>query len=429
MVARRWMLPAIGGVAACCALVAWIVATHLSVTPSQRLVDLDVYRNAGRSLLSGRPIYTFASHAPQHLRFTYPPFAALLAVPLAWLPFSVAGWAWTIGELACTAGISWFAFRPLWPRLGRWWPLGLGLLAGAMAQMLPFRDEIKFGQVDELLVLMCVVDCVVLSRQKPGSQNSGSRRDGPRRYGPRRYGGALVGLAAAIKLTPGVFIVYLFVAGRRRAATVAASTFVAATLLAAALSPRDSKSFWTDAVFHTERLRSNANTSNQSLRGMWLRAVTDQHLVTALWIVSVVVVGAVGFIRARRAALVGDEIVGVALTGLLAVLLSPVAWIHHLGWLPLVLGALLDDARRSTRAVLAAAVYAFFVVKVPWIGAHLLRTDAPVAIARIVQDGYGLAAVALLITLRARSVTVAAEGLAQTVTLRHNEAIRPGGPR
>ena len=400
---QRLALPALLGLLCFAALVSWIVVTHLTSAPSQRLVDLDVYRDGGRSVLLGRPVYSFASHAPQHLRFTYPPIAAVLAAPLAWLPFMVAGWLWTIGELVCTVVITWFGFRPLLSRLGRWWPLGLGLLAGAMQQMLPFRDEIKFGQVDELLVVLCLVDCLLLSR--------------------RKYGGALIGLSTALKLTPGVFIVYLFVTGRRRAAAVAIGAFVALTLLAVAVAPSDSHTYWTDALFHPERLRSNANTSNQAIRGMWLRVVHDSHLVGALWVGCAVVVAVVGFVRAARAGRLDEErmqVCGVALTGLLAVLLSPVAWIHHLVWLPLVLGVIVDDGRDELRALLAAVSYAFFVVKVPWIGAHWLAGGGPTVPARLLQDGYGLAALVLLVTLRTRSVTVIRRPLAELVTLRHN---------
>lgn len=400
---RPLAVPVFLGLVCFGALVSWIVVTHLTVTPSQRLVDLDVYRGGGRSVLLGRPIYSFASHAPQHLRFTYPPIAAILAIPLAWLPFSVAGWAWTISELACTLVITWFGFRPLLARCGRWWPLALGVLAGAMQQMLPFRDEIKFGQIDELLVVLCVVDCVLMTKT--------------------RYGGSLVGLSTALKLTPGVFIVYLFVTGRRRAAGVAVGTFVAVTLLAVAVSPSDSRTYWTDALFHPERLRSNANTSNQAIRGMWLRVVHGPHLVTLLWICCAGVVAVAGYVRAARAVRSDgerDEMTGVALTGLLAVLLSPVAWIHHLVWLPLVLGVIVDEGRDARRVLLAGATYAFFVVKVPWIGAHWLATGGPAVPARLLQDGYGLAALALLVTLRARSVTEIREPLAQPVTLRHN---------
>lgn len=396
------------GAVACAAAVSWLFVVHLGATPAQRLVDLDVYRGAGRAVLDGRDLYAFVGHAPQRLPFTYPPFAALLAAPLALVPFQVAGWVWSVGEVLTTAAIAALAFRPLLRRFGRWWPLALGLLAGALQQMLPMRDEIKFGQVDELLVLMCAIDCLLLAR--------------------RRSAGLLIGLATAVKLTPGVFIVYLLLAGRRRAAAVAAGAFVTASLLSTAVLPHDSKRFWTDALWHSERLRANDGTSNQSLRGMWLRAVRDGHLSTALWVASAVVVAVVGFRRVLAADRRGDVLTAAALTGLLAVLLSPVSWIHHLCWLLLVLGAIVGDGRDRRRLAAALAVYAFFVVKVPWIGAHWLHTGGPTVPARLVEDGYGLGALVLLVTLRARSVTDSRKAIAEMVTVRHNQSSSvPGG--
>ena len=55
---RRLPRPAVaavlGGIAVCAAAVSWLFVVHLGAAPSQRLVDLDVYRNAGRSVLEGR---------------------------------------------------------------------------------------------------------------------------------------------------------------------------------------------------------------------------------------------------------------------------------------------------------------------------------------------------------------------------------------
>ena len=361
-------------------------------------------------MLHGRDLYSFVGHAPQRLPFTYPPFAALLATPLAAMSFTAAGWVWSVGEVLTTAAITALAFRPLLRRFGRWWPLATGVLAGALTQMLPLRDEIKFGQVDELLVLMCAVDCLLLSR--------------------RRAGGVLVGLATAVKLTPGVFIVYLFLTGRRRAAGVATATFAAASALAAGVLPGDSKTFWTDALWHSERLRANDGTSNQSLRGMWLRAVHDGRASTALWVACALVVAVLGFRRAVAAARAGDELTGVALTGLIALLVSPVSWIHHFCWLLLVLAAIAGDGRDRRRVVAVAVVFAFYVVKLPWIGAHWAQQGGPVVPARVVQDAYGLGALVLLATLRARSVTQLRRVVANPVTVSHNETstVQGGSP-
>ena len=60
----------------------WMAATTFpggTLTPWRpHMVDLDVYRSAGATLLAGGDFYAL----PGPLPFLYPPFAALLAVPL-----------------------------------------------------------------------------------------------------------------------------------------------------------------------------------------------------------------------------------------------------------------------------------------------------------------------------------------------------------
>jgi len=375
----RW-LPILLGIGAGLLVAAWIVYIHLTATPSQRLVDLAVYRDGGRSVLLGRAIYSHVTPPPQLLPFTYPPFAALLAVPLAWLPMGLDGYLWTAGELACTAVISWFAFRRLLPRFGRWAPVALGVLAGAMQWMLPFGDEIKFGQVDELLVVLVLLDCLTAR--------------------PRWPRGLLIGLATAIKLTPGVFIVYLWLTGRRRAAGVAAATTVGVTLLTAAILPRDSAAFWLHAVLQPERTGLNSGEANQSLRGILLRLSWPHGPTVVVWLLAVAVVALLGFRRAVRASRAGDELAGVALVGLLAVLLSPVAWIHHLAWLPLVIGIIAADGRDRRRIMAAFAVWLCFFAKLPWWGAHMLaRHGGPAVEIFLLRNAYGLIALGLVLFL------------------------------
>jgi alpha-1,2-mannosyltransferase len=411
---RRLPAAAVAGLAIFAALVGWLVVARLTATPAQRLVDLDVYRNAGISVLHGRDLYGFRSHPPQRLPFTYPPFAALLAIPLAWLPFTAAGILWTLGELGCTVALTAAGFSRLLRRSGRWWPLLLGLLAGLLQLTLPLRDEVKFGQVDELLALLCVVDCLWLRR-------TGSDRDRP-------TAGVLIGVATAVKLTPGIFIVYLLVRGSRRAAATAAATFAACTLLAAAVLQGDSHRYWTDALFHTERLRSNAGTANQSLRGMWLRALPDSRAATVAWLLSVAIVAGIGLWRARSASRRRDEVAAVALVGLTAVLVSPVSWIHHLVWLPLVLGVMVGAGRSRRLVIAAVVVWAFFVVRVPWLGSHAAASGKLVPLGRIGQDGFGLMALVLLLTLRARMPgSDLPSPMAPTVTVRHNGGVHLGG--
>jgi alpha-1,2-mannosyltransferase len=199
---------------------------------------------------------------------------------------------------------------------------------------------------------------------------------------------------------PGVFIVYLWLSGRRRAAVTAAVTALAWTLGTWLLLPGDSVTYWTSAIFQSGRLGSNAGTSNQSLRGILLREFLPGQAPGALWAVLAVAVAAVGFAVARRLARQGRNMEGIAVTALLWVLLSPVSWIHHFVVVVVVIGAILADGRSRSRVATAVATAAFFALTIPWWGQSLLgRPAVPVLAARVVEDAFGIAAVMLIVII------------------------------
>ncbi|GAA0837705.1 alpha-(1-2)-phosphatidylinositol mannoside mannosyltransferase [Streptosporangium amethystogenes subsp. fukuiense] len=405
------------------AAVAPLVLYWLGNVDDQRLVDLDVYRTGGEAVLEGRSVYGFVTPAPQLLPFTYPPVAALLATPLAAVSWPTAQWAWTaliFLTLAVTVGLSFRALlagagtrdtapaspavvpgtpaRPRGPgRAGAlkrprgvdrlWVPLLFAVLMIACTYLMPIRDQVRFGQVDILLVALCLADCV-------------ARRP----VWPR---GMLIGLATAVKLTPGVFLIYLLITGfgpgarreQRDTFFIAALTAALLTLLPFLVIPADAADFWFRALLDPERLGANAATTNQSMRGMLIRLYLPDVLTSLLWAALVAVVAWYGFRHARRALLDGHPVAGVALVGLMAVLLSPVAWIHHLAWVVVVLGALAGDGRDPVRVRVAAGVWLYYVLPIPWWGVTIKAAEIPVlspVLGKIVQNGFGLGALFLV---------------------------------
>ncbi len=358
--------------------VIWPLAIgYLTNAPDQRLPDLDVYRSGGVSVLHGQPLYHVLTQAPQLLAFTYPPIAAVFAVPLAMVAWPAAQLIWVAFIYVPLAVTIRYAFRPLLVRSGRYAPAVHACLFAACAYLFPLRDQMRFGQVDILLVALCVTDCAATA--------------------PRWPRGALIGLATAVKLVPGVFIVYLWISGRRRAARTAALGALAWTAAAFVLLPRDSLYYWTSAIFDSSRLGANTGTSNQSLRGILLRVFLPSAAPAALWVAAVAVVGVVGFAAARRMAQAGNQMAGVAITGLLAVLLSPVAWIHHLAWVVVAIAAVAGDGRDRRRLAAAAGIALFYTVTLPWWGLSLMKVSwLPKLVGRIVQSSFGLGAIALI---------------------------------
>ncbi|MGD0604519.1 MAG: glycosyltransferase 87 family protein [Streptosporangiaceae bacterium] len=378
-----WAVTLLGVLAWAAALAAVepLVRGYLTSPPDQRMVDLNVYRTGGLSVLQGQPLYSVLTQPPQLLPFTYPPTAALFAVPLALLPWPVAQLAWVPAIYGPLAAVIWFAFAPLLRRAQsrRMQAVVFAALFAVCAYLFPLRDEMRFGQVDMVLLAMAMADCA---------------------GAPRWPRGALVGLATAIKLVPGVFIVYLWLSGRRRAAVTAAAVALAWTLGAWLVLPQDSMTYWTSVIFQSGRLGSNAGTSNQSLRGIVLREFLPGQAPGVVWAVLALAVAVAGFAVVSRLARERRPMEAIAVTALLGVLLSPVSWIHHFLVVVVVIGAILADGRSSRRTAIAAATAVFFALTVPWAGQSLLGTQGvPVQAARVVQDAFGLAALALLVVI------------------------------
>jgi alpha-1,2-mannosyltransferase len=339
------------------------------------LLDLYVYRDGGRTVLHGGPLYSMRSR--DGLLFTYPPAAAVLATPLALMSWPVAQFAWLPMIYVPLAVVTWISFRPLLARAGRYAPAAAaGLFTGA-AFLLPVRQEIHYGQVDIFLVALCLLD------------GTAKRPRWPR--------GALIGLATAIKLVPGVFIIYLLVTGRRKAAGVAALSFGVVTGATWLIAPQDSAAYWTRAIFSSSRLGQNTQAANQSARGMLLRLFAPAAAPTVAWLIVALLIAAAGFAAARAVARRGQDLAGIAITGLLAALLSPVAWIHHLCWVVIAIGVLTGDGRNWRRVAGAAATAVLFASDLPIWGKILLAgRAAPVPVTRFMEATFGLAAIALI---------------------------------
>jgi alpha-1,2-mannosyltransferase len=340
--------------------------------PENWQIDLEVYREGARALVTGSPLYDLRTGAPQFLPFTYPPFAAFAALPLLVAPFPVVGWLWTLAQLALLWWTVGMAFRPFLARFGARAGLVQGALAAGGAWLLPVSEGIRYGQVNAVVVALCLWDVT-----RRGSARAGGS-------------GVGVGLATAVKLTPGVFWLHWAVARRWRALAVSVGTAVGVTLATALVLPPASAAYWLDALLDPERLGPNAGTSNQSLRGLLLRVGPSEGLLASvLWLALVAGVAAAGLALSRRLDRLGDPVAVVAAVGLVAYLVSPVSWVHHLHWGVVVVAALLGDGRVRGRVVAAAVAAVLLWLRLPWWGASLLAGgDVPRWLARVVQSSY-----------------------------------------
>ncbi|MER7165741.1 glycosyltransferase family 87 protein [Micromonospora sp. NPDC000207] len=337
-------------------VLALVVAWFLSWAAVRHgFFDLNVYYGALNHWVNdGGEIYDFLKPGTQY-GFTYPPFAALVMLPMAYLSWHAAIVVSVTAGVLVSVVVIWWLLDPVARRSGwtRWFTLAVAVCLAAAYE--PMRETVNFGQVNMLLLFLVAVD---LLRLLPAGS---------------RWAGVGIGLATSIKLTPGIFIVHLLVTRQWRAACTATGTAAATTLLAAALFPNASREFWTAALWNTGRVGELAFVSNQSLRGVVARLSPD-HPSTLGWLALVLVTLVIWAWRIRAASAAGDHATGFALTGVVMCLVSPVTWVHHLVWLLPGLILLVDNgmaapARSRRRIVLLAAAavgYVFLTSRIVW---------------------------------------------------------------
>lgn len=298
--------------------------------------DLRIYRDATHVVGSGRPLYK--AHLRRGLGFTYPPFAVLAMLPLSWLSLFHSEEAVTFGNIVLVAVATHAAVRLSRQQEGR---ARAGWIAAAVALWAePIVSTIGYGQIDLLIAALVTVDLVY-------GRNS-------------RAAGVGIGLAAALKLTPLIFIPYLLFTRRGRMAGRAMATFALSIVVAFIAMPRDAGEYWGGAVFDVSRVTgrhhlSGGGPANQSLRGALLRFFPDMSHVSVVWLPCCLIVACLGLLLAVRVARRGNESYGFLLTAITGLLISPVSWTHH--WaivVPVVLAMVMSVEDRGTRWLLIA---------------------------------------------------------------------------
>ena len=356
--------------------------------------------------LDGRSLYDFHYHAT-HFGFTYPPFAALVLSPFGALPVVGAIALITTLSVGAILFTTYEVVAPVTRRHGRPVLFSVALAVLLFSAMEPVRETLSYGQINLVLAALVLADVVALRRGW-------------------RWAGVGIGLATAVKLTPGLFVVYLLLTRRRGPAAVAAGTFVGTGLLAMAAAPGESLRYWGAELWQTSRVGTPTDTENQSLLGLLARLAHPAQPSTALWLLLGAAVLVVGLRRAVQAAAAGDELAGITITGLTSCLLSPISWTHHIYWVVPAVVVLLDVAagtpsegrwngRRATAAAAAAAVYVVFAVSLIWAFGPTPRDGTVPGLAGALgasADVFVL--LALLVALPVRRLTPAAPSATRT---------------
>lgn len=320
------------------ALLAAELATVVVFALVYRPLDLSIYLWGGQAVSHGLSLYLIPVHGNW---FTYPPFAAALFTPLAALPAWLVSLGW---ELASVAALAWACTATL--RLAGVEPSVVLVSAMVAAGLLlePVYHTLYLGQINLILLALVLADLGRVARGRPA--------------------GLGIGLAAAVKLTPALFIVLLLLTRRTRDALTAAGVFAACALAGFAADPAASRLYWTRLFYDTKRVGATY-ISNQSPYAALARILGGTSHVGPWYLVIALALGVAGLAIAVPLAGRGDWLGAAAVTGTTSLLVCPISWTHHWVW---VVPALAVLARRGTPQALVAALcsYLLFALAPMW---------------------------------------------------------------
>ncbi|MBE1500613.1 alpha-1,2-mannosyltransferase [Amycolatopsis lexingtonensis] len=319
-------------------------------------LDLEVYLGGAKALAAqGSPYDAWVPTTHQILLpFTYTPFAAAVFLPGTLLPFAVTMKLVSIASILATGVVAYLYVATLNGSLtdaskvnGRVVAALVAIgaqLAGALLE--PVRSTLGFGQINALLMLLVVLDVLL-----PGER--------------KRTKGLLIGVAAAIKLTPAVFVVYFLFRRDFKSAARVVVGFLAAGALLWLVRPSASFTYWTKLVFDAGRIGGVDYVGNQSLHGLTARAGLPEFV----WVLAALAVMALVAVIIVRAA---EPVLGLTACALGGLLVSPISWTHHWTWcVPILVLAgwyawRFDRAVRWVAAAVVVAGVALFIVGPMW---------------------------------------------------------------
>jgi len=366
------------------ALVALIVFRHNDYWNARWMVDLTVYLASGDTVRAGDSLYDLVVISPLYgpMPYVYPPFTAMLFfVPLSAFTAPVASFIWNTASLVALGAAVWMTLGIAGVRDRRL--KFLLTIAGLVLAtwLLPMRVLLVAGQINTFLLVL-----VLLDFRRPTS----------------RWQGIGVGIAAGLKVTPLIFIAYLLITGRFRAAGNAVLAFAATVAVGFAVMPGASLTYWGGLVFHSSRVADPFDTPNQSLSGMMARIFHSAHFQNWWFIVLalVAVFGlAVGAYAYRRRA----DFLGMSATAITGLLISPVSWEHHWVYvIPLLIWLAVRAYRERSVPVAAgtALLVAVFTIRTFSLVGIQESPPAPMDLAvwqQLVASAFPAAGLALLI--------------------------------
>jgi alpha-1,2-mannosyltransferase len=207
----------------------------------------------------------------------------------------------------------------------------------------PARSGVNYGQIEFVLMFMVVADILVV---------------------PPPFRGIAIGIAAAIKLTPLIFVLALFVRRDWWSVARAALCFVACSGMAWLLWPDLSRTYWDHDVIHPGRVGTVAYGGNQSWYAIFHRPPFPAAGSAPAWLALSLVTALLGILIARRCVTSERQSFAVLAIALVGLLISPISWTHHWIWVLLIPPMLIGPRRHETEPVIRMMLWGLVAVTV-----------------------------------------------------------------
>jgi hypothetical protein len=162
------------------------------------MVDFQVNYQAAQRLRAGETLYR---QEDGHYQFKYPPFSALLYVPVSFLPADPAKAVWFILVLSCSILVFYLSLVLVRPTGRSVWVLSL-FTSLMLAKF--FLREIQLGQINALITSLLLVMLALLAKNEESPASAA--RDG--------LAGAVWGISWALKPYTAIFLPYWILKGK-----------------------------------------------------------------------------------------------------------------------------------------------------------------------------------------------------------------------
>ena len=311
-------------------IAAGLIANKILIERYNWRIDAAVYREGALALVNGESLYAQPFDMGDiSLPFIYPPIGAILFAPWGYFDFitvELAGNLVVIGSslllllclyLVTNAVLSGRDKLLAFTIAAISWPIAL------FAE--PVFLNADLGQINILIMALVVMDLLPIKRRIPR--------------------GVLIGLAAAIKITPLAMLLYFLVKKDFRGIINAVISLLAFTAIGAVLAWENTKEFFSSTLLNLSAEGDSgvdttfqSNSSIQAMLYRWWSSKADAEassLPTILWIVlSLIAVAAVAYLMHQLFSR-GLHVEAVMVNAMLMLLISPISWSHHWVWLPL----------------------------------------------------------------------------------------------